>query len=51
MALDMNSVPLSETISPGLPRRSINTVSSRATLRPEIDVSEIAAVHRADQMG
>src|SRR3984957_5004062 len=29
----------------GLPRRSIKTVSSRATRRPEIDVSGIAAKH------
>ena len=45
MAFEVNSVPLSDTIMPGLPRRSIKTVSSRATRRPEIDVSEIAAKH------
>jgi hypothetical protein len=39
-AFEVNSVPLSDTIMPGLPRRS---VSSRATRRPEIDVSGIAA--------
>jgi hypothetical protein len=43
MAFEVNSVPWSETIVPGLPRRSINAVSSRATRRPEIEVSEIAA--------
>jgi hypothetical protein len=42
MAFDVNSVPLSETIIPGLPRLSINAVNSRATRRPEIEVSGIA---------
>jgi len=41
----VNSVPLSETIMPGLPRRPINAVSSRATRAPEMDVSGIAAKH------
>lgn len=36
---------VSETIIPGLPRRSISAVSPRATRRPEIDVSGIAARH------
>ena len=45
MALEVNSVPLSETIMQGLPRRLINAVSSRATRRPEIEVSGIAARH------
>jgi hypothetical protein len=45
MALQVNSVPLSETIMPGLPRRSISAVSSRATRRPGIEVSGIAARH------
>ena len=45
MAFEVNSVPLSETIMPGLPRRLINAVSSRATRRPEIEVSGIAARH------
>ena len=45
MAFEVNSVPLSETIMSGLPRRSIKTVSSRATRRPEIEVSGIAARH------
>jgi hypothetical protein len=45
MAFDVNSVPLSETIIPGLPRCSISVVSSRATRRPEIEVSGIAARH------
>ena len=31
MAFDVNSVPLSDTINLGLPRRAINSVSSRAT--------------------
>jgi hypothetical protein len=39
MARDVNSVLLSETIIPSLPRRSRNGVSSRATRRPEIDVA------------
>jgi hypothetical protein len=39
-AFEVNSVPLSETIMRGLPRRLINAVSSRATRRPEIDVSD-----------
>jgi hypothetical protein len=41
----VNSVPWSETIMPGLPRRPIRSVSSRATRRPEIEVSGIAARH------
>jgi hypothetical protein len=45
MALQVNSVPLSETIMPGLPRRAISAVSSRATRRPGIEVSGIAAEH------
>src|SRR5262245_54355648 len=45
MAFEVNSVPWSETITPGLPRRAITAVSSRATRRPEIDVSGIAAKH------
>ena len=43
--LQVNSVPLSETIMPGLPRRSISAVSSRATRSPEIEMSGIAARH------
>jgi hypothetical protein len=39
MALQVNSVPLSETIEPGLPRRATIAASSRATRRPEIEVS------------
>src|ERR1700722_14659624 len=35
MAFEVNSVPLSETIMPGLPRRLINAVSSRAPRRPD----------------
>ena len=38
-------MPLSDTIIRGLPRLSINAVSSRATRRPEIEVSGIAARH------
>jgi hypothetical protein len=46
MALQVNSMPpLSETIEPGLPRRSTMVVSSRATRRPEIDVSGTAPRH------
>src|SRR6201990_3475619 len=45
MTFEVNSVSLSETIMPGLPRRLINAVSSRATRRPEIEVSGIAAKH------
>jgi hypothetical protein len=48
MAFDVNSVPLSETIMPGLPRRLINAVSSRATRRPGIEVSGIAARRSGD---
>jgi hypothetical protein len=40
--LQVNSVPLSETIEPGLPRRATIVVSSRAPRRPEIEVSGIA---------
>lgn len=43
MAFEVKSVPWSETIMSGLPRRLIRSVSSRATRRPEIDVSGIAA--------
>src|ERR1700730_16662555 len=45
MALQVNSVPLSETIEPGAPRRATIAVSSRATRRPESDVSGIAPKH------
>jgi len=45
MALQVNSVPLSETIAPGLPRSTTIAVSSRATRRPEIDVSGMAPRH------
>jgi hypothetical protein len=45
MAFEVNPIPLSDTIMPGLPRRSIKTVSSRATRRPGIEVSGIAAKH------
>jgi hypothetical protein len=40
--LQLNSVPLSETIKLGLPRYSISAVTSRATRRPGIEVSGIA---------
>jgi hypothetical protein len=39
----MKSVSLAETIMAGLPRRSINTVRSRAICRPKFDMSGIAA--------
>ena len=42
-AFDVNSVSLSETIIHGSPCRSINEVRSRATRRPEMEVSGIAA--------
>ena len=45
MAFEVNSVPLSETIMQGLPRLSSRAVNSRATRRPEIEVSGIAARH------
>lgn len=45
IAFDVSSVPLSETIMSGLPLRSINAVNSRATRRPDIEVSGIAARH------
>ncbi len=45
IAFEVSSVPLSLTIIPGFPRRSISAVSSRATRRPEMDVSGIAARH------
>ena len=45
MALQVNSVPWSDTIMPGLPRRATMAVSSRATRRPEIDVSGMAPKH------
>ncbi len=38
MALEVSSVPLSETIIPGLPRRSMIANNSRATHLPEIEV-------------
>jgi hypothetical protein len=43
IALQVNSVPLSETIEHGLPRRARIAVSSRATRGPEIDVSGSAS--------
>lgn len=43
MAFDVNSLPFSETIIPGLPRCSISVVSSRATRRPQIEVFRIAS--------
>jgi hypothetical protein len=42
IALHVNSVPLSETIESGLPRRVTIELGSRATRRPEIEVSAIA---------
>ncbi len=37
IAFAVSLSPLSETVMPGLPRRSISAASSRATRRPEID--------------
>ena len=45
MALQVNSVPLSETIESDLLRRSTIIISSQATRRPEIDVSRTAPRH------
>lgn len=45
MAFEVNSVSSSLTIIPGLPRRSISALNSRATRRHEIEVSGIAARH------
>ncbi len=45
MAFKVNSVPWSLKIISGLPRRAMMASSSRATRRPEIDVSGIAARH------
>ena len=45
MAFEVNSVPLSLTISFGLACLATSVVSSRATRLPEIDVSGIAARH------
>ncbi len=45
IAFEVNSVPWSLTIKPGLPRRAISAISSRATRRPEIEVSTTAAKH------
>jgi len=46
MAFEVSSVPLSLTIVSGrLPRRRMMSSSSRATRRPEIDVSAINARH------
>ena len=45
MACEVNSVPLSLTIMPGLPLRSMSAVSSLATRWPEIEVSGMAARH------
>jgi hypothetical protein len=43
MAFEVNSVPWSETIMSGLPRRLIRSVRSRAARRSEIDVSGTVA--------
>src|SRR3954465_6847789 len=45
MALEVNSVPLSDTIICGLPRTPLIVGSSRAPRLPEIDGSGIAARH------
>ncbi|MGX1350487.1 hypothetical protein AB7M49_004063 [Bradyrhizobium elkanii] len=45
MALQVNSVPLSETIELGLPRHATIVVSSRATRRPKIEMSGMAPRH------
>jgi len=38
IAFEVNSVPWSEAIMSGLPRRPIRSVKSRTTRRPEIEV-------------
>jgi hypothetical protein len=48
MAVDVSSVPLSETIIPGFLRRSIRADCSRATRRPDIEVPGIAASARIE---
>ena len=45
IAFEVSSTPWSLTIRPGLPRRAIKAVSSRATRQPEIEVSTTAARH------
>ena len=53
MALEVNSVPWSLTIMLGLPRRPIRSVSSRATRRPEIEVTDHTSglrVHRPERL-
>ena len=45
MAFEVNSVPLSETIVSGRPRIAMIRSSSRATRRPEIEVSATSARH------
>jgi len=45
MALMVNSVAWSLTMSPDLPHRSMIAVSSRATRWPKIDLSRMAPRH------
>jgi len=45
MACEVSSVPLSLTMISGFPRAATMASSSRATRRPEIDVSTISARH------
>ena len=45
MAFEVNSVPWSLTIRPGLPRITTSALSSRATRLPEIEVSTTATRH------
>lgn len=50
MASEVSSVPLSETIMPGFPRRSIRAESSRATRRAKIE-GEPSCRHRSEADG
>lgn len=45
IALQVNAVPFSDTIDASFPRQATMAVSSRATRRPEIEVSRIALRH------
>ena len=50
MAFEVNSVPLSEMIIMGLPRRSMIAANSRATRAPDSDVSATSARHSRVQL-
>ena len=50
MAFEVNSVPLSEMIIAGFPRRSMIAANSRATRTPDSDVSATKARHSRVQL-